>query len=233
MLVLATLLLAAQSGYVPPVLKGIKGDVPARQVTGPIPFPDEKEPWIEVRSKHFVILSSAGESRTRSLAADLETLAAALSQLSPRFRIATAAPTRLFLFTRSRESGPYFDMLLDHRGANVTGVFVSQKAGGSMLLNATYSREDRTPFHELVHYLISNSDARPPLWLEEGLAEYFSNADLRNGTIFTGVQLRRHADILATRKLIPLARLLTIRRDSDTYNLAEGQTVFYAEGWAV
>ncbi|MEK6372251.1 MAG: DUF1570 domain-containing protein [Acidobacteriota bacterium] len=233
MIQLAALLLAAQTGYVPPVLKGVKGDVPARTITGPIPFPDPNAKWIVVRSKHFVFISSAGEPRTRSIAADLETLASALTNLSPQFRSAPDAPTRIFLFTRPRESRPYFEMLLDRRDANVTGVFVSQKSGGAMILNATYSRDDRTPFHELVHYLISNSDSRPPLWLEEGLAEYFSNAEVRNGKLYGGVRLRRHIDILRTRKILPLAKLFSIRRDSDTYNLAEGQAIFYAESWAV
>jgi hypothetical protein len=232
-LAIAALIIAAQSGYVPPVLKGVKGDVPARTITGPIAFPDPDEKWIVVRSQHFVFISSAGEPRTRSIAAELETLAAALTTLSPQFRSASDAPTRVFLFTRPRESRPYFEMLLDRRDANVTGVFVSQKSGGAMILNSTYSRDDRTPFHELVHYLISNNDSRPPLWLEEGLAEYFSNAEVRNGTLFGGVRLRRHIDILRTRKILPLAKLFAIRRDSDTYNLAEGQAIFYAESWAV
>ena len=230
---LAPLLLAAQTGFVPPVLKGVKGDVAARTVTGPIPFPDAGEKWIAVRSAHFLFISSAGEPRTRAIAADLETLAAALMNLTPQFRAAAASETRVFLFTRPRESRPYFEMLLDRRDANVTGVFVSQKSGGAMILNATFSRDDHTPLHELVHYLISNNENRPPLWLEEGLAEYFSNAEIRNGVMYGGGRLRRHTDVLRTRKNLPLEKLFAVRRDSDAYNLAEGQAVFYAESWAV
>src|SRR5438034_1390108 len=40
-------------------------------------------------------------------------------------------------------------------------------------------------------------------------------------------------EVLRTRALLPLDTLFAIRRDSDTYNLAEGQAVFYAESWAV
>src|SRR2546421_14498 len=138
----AALLFAAQTGFVPPVLKGVKGDVPARHVTGPIPFPAADERWISARSKHFILFSSASERRTSEIAAELETLAAALTQLTPRFRTATAAPTRIFLFTRSKESRPYFDMLLDHRDSHVTGVFVAQKEGGSMLLNEARAGDD-------------------------------------------------------------------------------------------
>src|SRR5438132_1045376 len=232
MLQIAAILLAVQAGYVPPVLKGVKGDVPARTVTGPIAFPDADERWIRVRSPHFILISSAGESRTREIAGELETLAAALSSLTPQFRVATDAPTRVFLFARPKESRGYFDMLLDRRDSHVSGVFVSQKSGGSMLLNAS-SHDDRTPYHELVHYLISNSDARPPLWLEEGLAEYFGNADVRGGALFGGERLRRHIQVLQTHTMMPLDKLFAIRRESDAYNVAEGQVVFYAESWAL
>ena len=223
-MILAALLLAAQAGYVPPVLKGVKGDVPARTVTGPIAFPDPNETWLRVQSPHFVLISSAGEPRTREIAGDLETLAAALSSLTPQFRVATDAPTRVFLFARPRESRGYFDMLLDRRDAHVSGVFVSQKSGGTMLLDATAARDDRTPYHELVHYLISNSDARPPLWLEEGLAEYFGSAGVE--------RIRRHEQVLATRTLMPLDKLFAIRRESDAY-ADDGQAAFYAQSWAI
>jgi hypothetical protein len=230
--ILAPLLLAAQTGFVPPVLKGVKGDVAARTVTGPIAFPAADEEWSLVRSPHFVFISSAGERRTREIAGELETLAAALSSLTPQFRVSTEAPTRVFLFARPNESRGYFDMLLDRRDAHVSGVFVSQKAGGSMLMNASTARDDRTPFHELVHDLINNSDARPPLWLEEGLAEYFGNAEARGGKLYVGERLRKHALVLQQRTLMPLDELFAIRRESDAYNVGEGQAMFYAESWA-
>src|SRR5205807_3932126 len=101
----------AQDVFVPPVLKGVKGEGRGRQSTRPIPFPAADEQWILARSKHFVFVSSAGEKRTRELAANLETLAAALTQMSPHFSSASAE-TRVFLFSRHREAQPYFDLLI-------------------------------------------------------------------------------------------------------------------------
>jgi tetratricopeptide (TPR) repeat protein len=219
--------------FVPPKLQGVKGDGTGRHSDKPIPFPAANEQWILARSKHFVLISSAGERQTRDIAAGLETLAAALTQMSPRFS-ATASPTRVFLFGRHREAQPYFDMLINRREANVTGVFVSQKQGGSMLMRSGYGlRSERTPYHELVHYLITNTGKRPPLWIEEGLAEYFSSAELRKGTIYAGLPLREHLEALQRRSLIPLRQLFAIVRESDAYNLPAGQHAFYAESWAV
>jgi hypothetical protein len=229
------LLIAITSGaqYVPPVLKGVREEGAGRHALKPIPFPDANEKWILVRSKHFLFVSSAGERRTEDIAAGLETLAAALMQVSPRF---SAAPveTRVFIFSRHREAQPYFDMLVGQKDAHVSGVFVSSKSMGSMIIESRQGwGEDRTPFHELIHYLITNSGTRPPLWLEEGLAEYFSNAELRNGSIRAGAPIAQHEQMLKQRRLIPLSEVFTIKTESDVYTHAETQRAFYAESWAL
>src|ERR1700716_273527 len=105
--------LRAQDVFVPPVLKGIKGEGVGRRTEKPIPFPPADEQWLLGRSKHFTLISSANEKRTREIAGDLETLAAALEQLTPKFSTTSPAPTRVFLFSRRREVQPYFDLLLN------------------------------------------------------------------------------------------------------------------------
>jgi tetratricopeptide (TPR) repeat protein len=226
---------AAQAQFVPPVFKGIKGEGTPRQTNGPIPFPSADEKWLLARSKHFVFISSADENRTRSVAAELETLASALTQVDSTFSAPAATPTRVILFTRRRESRPYFDMLLNRRDANVSGVFVSQREGGSMLINQDYSWQggDRAPLHELVHYLMQSSDTHAPLWLEEGIAEYFSNATIRARTISAGEPMSSHISVLRQRPRIPLPDLFAAARESDVYNVPSGQAVFYAESWAI
>ncbi len=235
-LALALLLASTALGqdvFVPPVLKGIKGEGRGRRADRPIPFPAADEKWILARSKHFLFISSAGERRTRDIAAGLETLAAALTQMSPRFN-AAPTETRVFLFSRHREVQPYFDMLIGRQNAHVNGVFISTKESGSMLMESGSGLgTDRTPFHELIHYLIVNGGERPPLWMEEGLAEYFSNAELRSGSIRAGEPLPMHLQLLRQRHLIPLPQLFAVKTESDLYNAPESQRAFYSESWAL
>ncbi|MEA2325070.1 MAG: hypothetical protein QOE68_29 [Thermoanaerobaculia bacterium] len=234
LLVAILLASAAHAQYIPPVLKGVKGEGMPRQTNGPIPFPAADEKWLLARSKHFVFISSADEKRTRSVAAELETLASALTQVDATFSAPAASATRVILFTRHGESRPYFDMLLNRRDANVSGVFVSQREGGSMLINQSYSwlGENRAPLHELVHYLMQSGDAHAPLWLEEGIAEYFSNANIRSRSIFAGRPISAHISVLHLRQQIPLIELFSVVQESDVYNDPGRQAVFYAESWA-
>jgi len=223
-----------QPGYVPPQLKGLRGDGVARRIDGPMPLPDAGEAWIEARSKHFDFISAAGEKKTKAMAEDLETLAAALGRLNATtFAAARPEPTRIFLFTKRREVQPYFDMLLNRRDASVSGIFVTLDSGSSIvMLTGFRASTDRTAFHELVHNLVE-SRSQPPLWLDEGLAEYFSNVELRSGSMYAGEPIKHHLDELRQHKLLPLKTLVSVVRESDTYNLPAGQSLFYAESWAI
>ncbi len=217
-------------GYVPPVLKGIEGEGRARH-SGPIPFPAADEAWQRVTSTHFDFISAAGEKRTREMAEQLETLASALGRLNPRFDVNRGERTRVYVFARKSEVQPYFDMLVSRADAHVNGLFVSQKSNSAIIMLAGSTRDDRTPFHELVHWLIE-SRSQPPLWLEEGLAEVFGHAEMRSGFLYAGAGVQRHMDALRTHDM-PLANVFRIERESDAYNVPEGQAVFYAKSWAV
>jgi tetratricopeptide (TPR) repeat protein len=238
-LLAAIFLLPAVAWADTPVLtpdpSGIKGENTSRQLRDHIPFPAPAERWLRARSKHFVFISSADENRTRAVAAELETLAAALTQVDSTFSASSAAPTRVILFSNRREVQPYFDALRNRRDSDVSGVFVSQSDGGTMLINdgSTWRGGDRPPLHELVHYLLHSGDAQPPLWLDEGLAEYFSNATIRRGSISAGEPMRNHMATLRQRIRIPPAELFSVTRQSDTYNLSPGRAFFYAESWAI
>ena len=62
-----------------------------------------------------------------------------------------------------------------------------------MLIDTSRGRiADRTPYHELVHYLLSDATQHRPLWVEEGIAEYYSNAQFHGGEIRIGLPVREH-----------------------------------------
>lgn len=222
---------APRPGYVPPVLKGLQGEGQAHRTNGPIPFPAADQTWQRVTSKHFTFVSAAGEKRTREMAEQLETLAAALGRINSRFDATRAERTYVYLFARKHEVQPYFDFLVNRSESHVTGLFVSQKSNTAIVMLAGNTRDDRTPFHELVHWLIQNG-SEPPLWLEEGLAEVFGHSDLRSGALYVGAGVQAHLDVLKRRDM-PLENVFRIVRESDTYNVAEGQALFYAKSWAV
>jgi tetratricopeptide (TPR) repeat protein len=225
----------AQDVFVPPVPKGIARDggkvrTPAHE----IPFPDEEGTWMRVRSERFDILSNASEERTRELVAEVETLAAALMRASERFAPPRTRAT-VFVFDRRRDSQPYFDLLFAQENAKATGAYVRYDGGGTMIIDGSRRagplRRDpgiRTAMHELLHDLLQQNGGGAPLWIEEGLAEYFSHARVDGDRVTAGDPIRQHLLLLNQRIPMTLEQLFAVKTESK-----EGSsTWFYAQSWA-
>jgi hypothetical protein len=224
---LALFALGPGETYVPPKPIGILGDGTVRTAKKPIPFPSAKTTWIRVRSRHFDIISSVSNRSTRRTAEQLETLFAALNPLSPS--AGDSSPTRVLIFGRRRESQPYFDLLFDREGATAVGAYLSQSGGGTMIIDgASIWGANRTPLHELIHDLLVRSGRRPALWIEEGLAEYYSNAEVSSRGLTVGYPIRPHLALMRRSPRMSLRTMASITNESD----AAGSQVFYAHAWA-
>jgi tetratricopeptide (TPR) repeat protein len=227
-LLLATVALA-QDVYVPPVPIGIRHDGKVRKAKSPIPFPDERGTWIRIRSAHYDVLSNASEEQTRGIVGDLETLASTLTKTSTRFRSATV-PTTVLVFADRKESEPYFELLLGRDNPAATGLYVRHAAGGTMFIDASRRKQriEKTAMHELVHDLLHQSEPTPPHWLDEGLAEYFSNGEIRDGKIIAGLPIRAHAALVRKSLPLTLERMFAVRPETDESMTPQ----FYAQSWA-
>ncbi|PYQ28198.1 MAG: hypothetical protein DMF56_17340 [Acidobacteria bacterium] len=211
----------AQDVYTPPVPIGIKRDGKVRTPAKPIPFPAEGEVWLRLRSPRFDIISSAPEERTRAMARDLETLASAL-------HAPVNTPATVFVFAKRRESQPYFDLLIGRENTPVQGVYVRHEGGGTMFVDAGARDVERTSLHELTHDLLRQRTITPPLWIEEGLAEFFGGARIRKDVILTGGEIAQHIELLRRNPPASLDAMFAVRAES-----AEATSpLFYAQSWA-
>ena len=221
--------------FVPPVPKGIAYEGKVRTPARQIPFPPAESAWIRVRSERFDILSNTSEARTRELVADVETLAAALVDMSDRFLPSRRRAT-VFVFDRRRESQPFFDLLFAQENATAIGAYVRYDGGGVMLVDGSRKsgrlrRTDpgiRTAMHELMHDLLRQVDSAPPLWLEEGMAEYFSYAKVEGERVTAGEPIREHLELMKRRIPMSLAQLFAVKAESADAPSAH----FYAQSWA-
>src|SRR6185503_17996615 len=89
--------------------------------------------------------------------------------------------------------------------------------------------------HEYTHLAASNSDQPLPIWLGEGIAEYYSTFQLQRGgrEAVIGTVIREHLVQLNETVLIPLNDLLKVEHDSPLYNEGSRRGVLYAQSWAL
>ena len=221
----ALLALPLHAQFVPPVPIGVQGDTAVG--AGAVAEPTAPN-WWEVRTPHFAIVSSAGERQTVDVAQKLEVLANSLAAIDARLT-PTSEVTTVFLFASRKDSQTWFDLVLDRKGSRSPGVYVSGTAGGTMFLDAAGGwMSQRTVFHELIHDLLSRNGMRLPLWVQEGLAEYFSTAWIRESTVRVGVPNRGHQRRLRLAHRLQLPQMFAAK---EAHEVSEN-ALFYAVSWS-
>ncbi|HEX9943613.1 MAG TPA: tetratricopeptide repeat protein [Thermoanaerobaculia bacterium] len=193
----------------------------------------EKENWIELRTANFTLFSNAGEAQARRIGADLERLRDALAQLSPGLVLNSPSPTYIFVFRNAASFQPY---LRTYNGQPLSsaGYFLSRQLANYVAINGDRRGDEKgIIYHEYLHYVLHNNYASLPLWLHEGLAEYYSTFDVGKDEARIGLPIAEHVTWLRQNPPLPLSTLFAVDERSPEYNESSRRGVFYAESWAL
>ncbi|HEV8577674.1 MAG TPA: DUF1570 domain-containing protein [Thermoanaerobaculia bacterium] len=199
----------------------------------PVQALPRKEPWIEIRTTNFTLFTNAGEQNTRRIAADLERLRDALAQHAPGVALSSPTPTYIFVFKNRISFQPYLRIYAG-QPLESDGYFLSTELANYVAINGDQRRDGREIiYHEYLHYLLRNQFASLPLWLNEGLAEYYSTFEVSGEEAKIGLPIVEHVAWLRKNPLIPLPTLFAVEEGSQEYNESSRRGAFYAESWAL
>ena len=189
------------------------------------------DPWIEVETEHFTLVSNAGRRTTIQIGDRLEQL---WQMMAATFvDVASRPPTWIYVF-RDEETMAPFTLGADGRPESIPGYYIATPLANYMVIDASAEEEPfRAVAHEFVHYFVHNNLPYVPLWLNEGLAEYYSTIQLERERADLGLPIDEHRRWLAQHDLIPIPQLFAIDPTSAEYHRGMGQTTFYAQSWAL
>ncbi|MGQ9916676.1 MAG: hypothetical protein ACUVS7_04585 [Bryobacteraceae bacterium] len=183
--------------------------------------------WYRFQTGTWEFYTDGGERRGEQLLRQLVEAHAALRAAASELASVPAAPTRplrVMLFRSGRDFAPF------RRGEAHRGLYLSGVGNDWILLPDSGGETARAARHELVHLMLRRSDARPPAWLEEGLADYYSTMELDGGRLRLGRAPGGHAQLLRDGAWIGTARLLSLQPE-DARGREAG--LFYAQSWAL
>jgi len=196
-----------------------------------------KESWTKVVSANFIVVSDSSENEARKVATMLEQFRYTVSLLFPKARIKAPVPTNVYLF---RSHGSFRPFKPKHKGKirnDANGYFFGDGDHSFIALTteAGGGRGYEVIFHEYQHFILSKNLSNAPLWLDEGLAEYYSTFDPRSEgrDVLLGGVVHRHIQSLRKAVLMPLEKLFSIDSKSPEYSQANKAGLFYAESWAL
>lgn len=183
--------------------------------------------WYRFQAGAWELCTDAGERRGEELLRRILETDAALAAAAPELAAGRGAASRsvlVLLFRSGRDFAP-FRRGEAHRGLYLTGIerdwILLPDSGGETL---------RAARHELVHLRLRRAGARPPAWLEEGLADYYSTLEPGGGRVRLGSAPAAHAQLLRKEAWMDWARLAEFRPEE-----ARGREMglFYAQSWAL
>ncbi|HKG15225.1 MAG TPA: tetratricopeptide repeat protein [Pyrinomonadaceae bacterium] len=194
--------------------------------------------WVSIRSQNFTVVGEAREKDLRRVAVRLEEFRAALARLLPEGPTDASAPTTVIVFRDDAAYQPFKPVLRGQTATYVAGYFQPGAEVNyiTLALGSDWSRGPAsTLLHEYTHLLVNNYFRSAPLWLKEGLAEFYSTARLSKDRrrVWTGAQLPGRVRQLRGAQLVPLRTLFEIDQQSPYYSESGKRGLFYAQSWAL
>lgn len=197
---------------------------------------DKPENWLEVRSPHFIVLSDSSEKQARQVADQFERMRAVFQDRFPRASIDPGAPIVVLAIKdekgfRSLEPEAY----LGKGKLGLAGLFLRapDKNYVLMRLDAPGEHPYAVVYHEYTHLLNQKAARWLPLWLNEGLAEFYQTTEIRDKEVLVGEPSEADRALLLQNQLLPLPTLFAVDTNSPYYHEENKGSIFYAESWAL
>ena len=192
-----------------------------------------RDQWTRVETPHFICYTNGDQSRLAKLLLELERLREALRLTTSGLDKPAVTPT-YFLAFKDRESYFPYNMRRESGEATVIGQFQGAPDVHYLVFAIPSGGESKhIIYHEFMHSVLQNNVPGVPLWLNEGLAEYYSTFESTARTAEIGRIIDYHFAVLNQRPLIPIRNLLVVKTQSHRYTDPGQSAIFYAQSWAL
>lgn len=196
--------------------------------------------WTRFASAHFLFIGDVSRNDLREAAERLELFRETIARGFPAPLAGVthplpSPPTVVIVFEDDRSFAP-FRPSFEGRPVEVAGYAASSEDSSYIAVNA--SRKDEAfgiLFHEYAHLYLRQEIGTLPLWLNEGIAEFYETFEsARAGrSAVVGMVNADNLEILEANALIGIDQLVSVGPQSPLYNEGDRRGLFYAESWAL
>jgi len=197
---------------------------------------DKPQTWLQLRSPHFILVTNGNEKQARRVAQQFELIRGVFKKLYPRARVDPGEPVIILAAKDENTLKALLPASWEKKGqAHPAGIFVhgQEKNYVALRLDAQGDNPYHVVYHEYVHLLTSLNFRWLPVWLDEGMAEFFATAEIDQRRVLIGRPTRSQLTLLRENQLIPLDALFSADHTSPLYNEENKASIFYAQSWAV
>ena len=192
--------------------------------------------WIEINSPHFRVVSNAKLESAIDTTLQFERIRDAFHKALPEAKI---DPGQEIVVFAVKDEASLKTLLPQYwkqpESLKPAGVFFPgpEKHYVALRIDARGTNPYRTLYHEYFHLILNINYPNIPLWLSEGLAEFYAHTRITDDSVALGLPSQNHLIQLRTQKLIPLKKLFLINQNSVHYKEAQKASIFYSQAWAL
>lgn len=190
-------------------------------VTAPMPAAPE---WKALTSPHFEIYTTASAGLARETLRYFENIYDFFDKFL-HLRPDAGQRVRVVMFSSEKEFAPY------QPSKTTAAYYVGGLARETIVIGQYSPAVQPVVVHEYTHLLVNQIGGYYPLWLNEGLAEFFSTFERAGTEVRLGRVPGGLMDPNQTR--LPLARILEMDWESPEYRSKEAVGMVYAQSWAL
>ncbi len=185
----------------------------------------------EYKSEHYVVASDISQRMCFEAASLLEKFYAKFDLHLRHVPAQEKRVFRVFLFSGRAGYDAYTKDLIGHEKKNTAGLY-SRMVKQLLIWNLPDLESMMRPVrHEGFHQYFDRLASDTPVWLNEGLAEYYEGSKLVKGAWSDGEIQAQHVETLAKKGLVPLKEFVRIR--PSVFYGEETARASYAEAWAL
>jgi tetratricopeptide (TPR) repeat protein len=183
--------------------------------------------WRLTRNNHFEIYSQTTDQRTRQILEWFEQLRAFFAQQGAS-KMISSPPVRIIVFASEREYEPY------RLRATADAYSVGTGSQDYIVMGSDNPLKFGLAAHEYAHLASRAWNLQQlPLWLSEGVAEFFATLRIAEHGTALGGALPGRMQTLETATWMPLADLMSLSEEARGREERGTAKVFYAESWAL
>src|SRR6202166_1353626 len=206
----------------------------------------EPNPWLEIHSTHFTVITDAGEKKGREVALRFEQMRAVFALLLGKDHLNQSIPLTILAFKNDKS---YYQVAPLRQGQpiRVPGFFLAGEDQNFIVLNLFEEESWRAVAHDFAHMFLNYNYPPAQGWFDEGLAEYFSSIRVDNkqvaigsdpelGASFSDDLLQNQRELRTSKSLteflggqvwLSMADLFTMKHDASPYREGTHHTLFY------
>jgi hypothetical protein len=207
----------------------------------------EPNPWLQINSAHFTVITDAGEKKGREVALRFEQMRAVFASIFTKDHLNQPEPLTILAL---KNEDAYYKLapLRNGQPIDVPGFYLRGDDQNFIALNLTEPEPWRAVAHDFAQTLLDNNYPPAEAWFDYGLTDYFSSirvddtqvqiggdpvltraTNTNNSTSNTPRFAKPFTELLNTQPWISLPDLFPTKPKNDDPNV----TLFRAESWMV